>query len=166
MAAIAEQSGDPERSGRDCKQTPERVTWSLDTSSMDRAQAEPIIKVLLDLQRIGKHETSIALLDALLPMLSDPQQIRQVWYWQAEAYRALNKPKVAASLYLRSAGFSDELLTDPWGQYVRFYAAEALSEAGLIEDSRRIYEQLLRNTEATGHRAVILHKLQLLPLKK
>ena len=135
-------------------------------TSLDRGQAEPIIRVLLDLQRVGKHQVSIALFDLLLPLLTETQQIRQLWYWQAEAYRILNEPKAAASLYLRSAGFTDELLTDPWGQYARFYAAEALSEAGLIEDSRRIYKQLLQDTEATGRRAIILHKLQLLPMKK
>ena len=134
-------------------------------SPMDRSQAERIIRILLDMQRVGRHEASIALFDLLLPWLSDPQQSRQLRYWQAEAYRMLNQPKLAAHLYMHSAGFSDELLTDPWGQFARFNAAEALAEAALIEDSRRIYKQVLQETEATGHRAVILHKLQLLPAK-
>ncbi|MEN8129698.1 MAG: hypothetical protein ABFS45_05790 [Pseudomonadota bacterium] len=133
---------------------------------LERGQAERLIRGLLDLQRIGEYRSSIEWYDRLLPLLTDYQQRRQVWYWQAEAYRLLKRPAAAARLYLQSAGISDQLIADAWGLYTRFHAAEALAEAGLVEDARRIYRQLLSDTETPGRRAVILHKLRLLPLRK
>ncbi|MCP4408868.1 MAG: hypothetical protein GY807_14115 [Gammaproteobacteria bacterium] len=134
--------------------------------TLEHGQAESLIRGLLDLQRVGEYQNSIELYDKLLPLLTDHQQRRQVWYWQAEAYRLLKRPAAAARLYLQSAGISDQRITDAWGLYTRFHAAEVLSEAGLVEDARRIYRQLLSDTETPGRRAVILHKLRLLPLNQ
>jgi len=135
--------------------------------TLDNQQAERIMRVILDLQRIGEYESSIELYRVLLPLLSEPQQKRQVWYQQAEAYRMLKDLKMAACLYLQSAVFGEERInSDPWGQYTRFLAAGVLAEAGLIDDASRIYQQLLQDTEAPGRRAVILYKLQLLPLTR
>jgi tetratricopeptide (TPR) repeat protein len=154
-------------SGRDKMATKMLHEMLVKFKTLDSQQAERIMRVILDLQRIGEYKSSIELYGVLLPLLSEPQQKRQIWYRQAEAYRMLKDLKIAAFLYLQSAVFGEEgINSDPWGQYTRFLAAGTLTEAGLIDDASRIYQQLLQDTEAPGRRAVILYKLQLLPLTR
>lgn len=132
---------------------------------LDRAAWDRVLQVVFDLQTVGRHQDAIALFKNILQRPLDPQLQREILYWQADSYKALRDYPRAAWLYLKSATLLDARGLDPWGQTARFQAAEVLTEAGLREDSRRIYEGLLRVTREPERRAAIKYKLQELWLK-
>jgi tetratricopeptide (TPR) repeat protein len=133
---------------------------------LDRAAWDRVLQVVFDLQTVGRHEEAIALFKNILERPLEPQLQREILYWQADSYKALQDHSRAAWLYLKSATLLDVQGLDPWGQTARFQAAEVLADAGLPEDARRIYEGLLKVTRETERRAAIKYKLQELWLKK
>ena len=125
-----------------------------------------ILQVLFDLQTVNLYAESIAHFNQLLLLELEPKQRREILYWIAESYRGLEKFEQAALLYLQSAMLPSPDSMDPWGQTARFNAAESLQASGLIDDSRRIYEELLNITEDAARRSVLNHKIQQLWLKQ
>jgi hypothetical protein len=132
---------------------------------LDRAGWDRVLQVVFDLQTVGRHEDAITLFKNILQRPLEPQLQREILYWQADSYKALKDHSRAAWLYLKSATLLDAQGLDPWGQTARFQAAEVLTDAGLPEDARRIYEGLLQNTQEAARRAAIKYKLQELWLK-
>ncbi|HEY3487266.1 MAG TPA: tetratricopeptide repeat protein, partial [Gammaproteobacteria bacterium] len=132
---------------------------------LERAGWDRVLQVVFDLQTVGRHEDAIDLFKNILQRPLEPQLQREILYWQADSYKALEDHPRAAWLYLKSATLFDAQGLDPWGQTARFQAAEVLAEAGLTEDARRIYEELLRITPEPERRAAIKYKLQELWLK-
>ena len=55
---------------------------------------------------------------------------------------------------------------DPWAQTARYSAAESLQLAGLVDDARRVYQELLNVTEDAARRSVLSHKIQQLWLNQ
>jgi hypothetical protein len=133
---------------------------------LDKDQADRFMQVLFDLQTAKRHAAVITLFTALAPRITDPQQRREVLFWQADSYKAQGDYERAAWLYLQSATLLDPHAFDPWAQTSRFYAAEALAEAGLTEDARRIYEQLMQATSKPERQLVLRQKLQALRLQE
>jgi tetratricopeptide (TPR) repeat protein len=127
---------------------------------LDRAAWDRLLQVIFDLQTVGRHEDAIDLFKNILQRPLEPQLQREILYWQADSYKALNDHTRAAWLYLKSATLLDAQGLDPWGRTARFQAAEVLTAAGLPEDARRIYEGLLRVTREPERRAAIKYKLQ------
>jgi hypothetical protein len=125
-----------------------------------------ILQVLFDLQTVNLYAESIAHFNQLLLLELDPKQRREILYWIADSYRGLEKHEQAALLYLQSAMLPSPDAMDPWAQTGRFNAAESLQEAGLIDDARRIYEELLSITEDAARRSVLNHKIQQLWLNQ
>ncbi|HEX5056614.1 MAG TPA: tetratricopeptide repeat protein [Gammaproteobacteria bacterium] len=132
---------------------------------LDRTAWDRILQVVFDLQTVGRHEDAITLFKNILQRPLEPQLQREILYWQADSYKALHDFPRAAWLYLKSATLLDARGLDPWGQTARFQAAEVLAEAGLPEDARRIYEDLLKVTREPERRAAIKYKLQELWLR-
>ena len=133
------------------------------------AKAEPtdrILQVLFDLQTVNLYAESIAHFNQLLLLELEPKQRREILYWIADSYRGLEKYELAALLYLQSAMLPSPDSMDPWAQTARFNAAESLQESGLVDDSRRIYEELLSITEDAARRSVLNHKIQQLWLNQ
>ena len=125
-----------------------------------------ILQVLFDLQTVNLYTESIAHFNQLLLLELEPKQRREILFWIADSYRGLAKFEQAALLYLQSAMLPSPDSMDPWAQTARFNAAESLQESGLIDDSRRIYEELLSITEDAARRSVLNHKIQQLWLKQ
>ena len=69
-------------------------------------------------------------------------------------------------LYLQSAMLPAPNSMDPWAQTARFNAAESLQLAGLTDDARRIYQELLSITDDSARRSVLSHKIQQLWLNQ
>jgi tetratricopeptide (TPR) repeat protein len=132
----------------------------------DRDLVDRILQVVFDLQAVQQHEAAIAHLQALLKRSTDPQQRREILFWMADSYKALGDYQRAAFLYLRSATLYDPRAMDPWGQTARYNAAEQLASAGMIDDARRLYEQLLSVTREPARRAVLRQNIQQLWLKE
>ena len=121
-------------------------------------------QVIFDLQTIERHDLALPLFRALSAVALPPQAHRELLFWQAESQRALGRRRVAAELFLRSAGYHDLFSMDPWAQTARFYAAETLADAGLTEDARLIYDALITVTEDQARRATLRQRIQRLPL--
>lgn len=134
-------------------------------SELTADQLDRALQVVFDLQTVGKHKEALALFEHLRKRPLTDQTHRELLFWMADSYRSLAELSLAAAYYLRSATLIDGFGLDPWGQTAKFRAAEVLTEAGLIEDARRIYENLMRVTTAADRRAVLKYKLQELWLK-
>jgi hypothetical protein len=129
-------------------------------------QADRFLQVLFDLQTLKRDKEAIALFTALQPRLTSQKQLREVLFWIADSYKALGQYEQAGYLYLRSALFVDNRGLDPWGQTARFFAAENLEEAGLIEDARSIYQGLYRVAQDENRKIVLRQRLQQLQLQE
>jgi tetratricopeptide (TPR) repeat protein len=103
-------------------------------------------------------------LKKLYTRATESQQQREILFWMADAVRGEAKFEEAAELYFRSASFNNDG-NDVWGQSSRYRAAEALAEAGLIQDARRVYESLLELTTDSKRRVILERALQQLWLK-
>ena len=119
-----------------------------------------ILQVLFDMQTVGMHEQAIAHFNYLLQLELEPEQRREIIYWIADSWRGMEKYEQAALLYLQSAMLPAPDAMDPWAQTARFNAAESLQKAGLVDDARRIYEDLLAVTDDAARRSVLNHKIQ------
>jgi len=135
-------------------------------SEADPESTDRILQVLFDLQTVNLYAESIAHFNQLLLLELEPKQHREILYWIADSYRGLEQFELAALLYLQSAMLPAPDSMDPWAQTARFNAAESLQESGLVDDSRRIYEELLSITEDAARRSVLNHKIQQLWLKQ
>ncbi len=129
------------------------------------AQLDRWVQVVFDLQTVQAHRQALTLFDALLERELSPQRRRELLFWQADSWRALKDPAQAAYLYLRSATLPDAAAMDPWAQTARYHAAQALAEAGLLGDARRLYQALLNSTQEPGRRAVLRNEIQRLQLQ-
>ncbi len=119
-----------------------------------------ILQVLFDLQTVDLDEQAIQHFYQLLRLDIEPRQRREILYWIADSYSALKKYDQAALLYLQSAMLPAPDAMDQWAQSARFNAAENLQKSGLVDDARRIYEELLANTEDAARRSVLNNKIQ------
>ena len=123
-------------------------------------QTDRILQVLFDLQSVGLDADAITHFNQLLLVDIESRRRREILYWIADSYRALQQYDRAALLYLQSAMMPGPDSMDPWAQTARFSAAESLQSSGLIDDARRIYDALLRVTDDPARRSVLNHKIQ------
>ena len=119
-----------------------------------------ILQVLFDLQTLKADEQAIRHFRALMNKPIEPRQRREILFWMADSFKALEQYERAALLYLQSAMFVGPEAMDPWAQTARYNAAESLQKAGLIDDARRIYEALLKVTKEPARRSVLRHNIQ------
>jgi len=140
-------------------------TLAESAGELPRRQVDRLVQVLFDLQTVEQHEAAYALFETLFAQVEEAALRRELLYWMADSRRAQSRHREAARLYLRSAGLHRADAMDPWAQTARYQAAKSLAEAGLVEDARRIYRQLLGVTEDTARRAVLERELQQLWLQ-
>jgi len=124
------------------------------------ADTDRILQVLFDLQTLKADERAIRHFRQLMNTAIDPRQRREILFWMADSFKALEQYEKAALLYLQSAMFIGPEAMDPWAQTARYNAAEALQKAGLVDDARRIYEALLKVTREPARRSVLRHNIQ------
>lgn len=134
-------------------------------ADLEEAQLDRWVQVVFDLQTVAAHEQALALFAALAHRDMAPQRRRELLFWQADSWLALGNPARAAYLYLQSATLTDAAAMDPWAQTARYHAAQALAEAGLLEDARRVYQTLLNSTREPGRSALLRNEIQRLQLR-
>ena len=132
---------------------------------LDKLATDRFMQVLFDLQTIDEHDKAYDLFDKLLNQTGSFQLQREILFWMADSRKAQKQFAEAAVLYLRSADFPGQALPDIWGQSALYQAAEALTEANLVSDARRIYSQLLNVSKDEARRAVLQRRLQQLWLR-
>lgn len=127
---------------------------------------DKLVQVIFDLQSVHRHEDAVVLLRRLLaavPVTSaaaDAKWRREMYYWIADSYKALQQYQDAARMYLRSALWLDAAAMDPWAQSARYQAADALARAGFREDAANLYRGLLQVTRDPGRRTVLQNRIQ------
>lgn len=131
---------------------------------MDAKQVDRFLQVLFDLQTLKRDKEAIALFNALQPRLTTQKQQRELLFWMADSYKSLGQKEQAGYLYMRSAILLDGIGLDPWGQTARFFAAESLADAGLVNDARHLYKGLLRVAQDENRKMVLRQRLQHLQL--
>ncbi|MBD3671529.1 MAG: hypothetical protein HUJ29_12240 [Gammaproteobacteria bacterium] len=124
------------------------------------------MQVVFDLQTVKEHEVAIELFTSLLAQNSNLRLRRELHFWIADSYRELEQPELATAHYLKSAALSGGGEGQLWAQSAKYQAAQALAEAGLYDDARTLYRQLLRATEDTERKAVLRQEMQDLRLKQ
>jgi tetratricopeptide (TPR) repeat protein len=125
-----------------------------------------ILQILFDLQTVNLLEQAIIHFNRLLQLSIEPKQHREILFWIADSFKALKKYDQAALLYLQSAMLPGPEVLDLWAQTARFNAAESLQKSGMVDDARRIYEELLRVTKDPARRSFLNHNIQQLWLNQ
>jgi len=134
------------------------------SSQVEAETADAILQVIFDLQSVGENEAAYDLLAKMYDRVSSDTQKREILFWMADAMRNAKKFQKAAELYFRSALHGSDGF-DEWGQTARYHAAQALADAGLIDDARRIYEALLKVSRDPKRVLTLEQQLQRLWLK-
>jgi tetratricopeptide (TPR) repeat protein len=124
------------------------------------ADTDKVLQVLFDLQTLKANEQAIKHFRKLLNLALEPRQRREILFWMADSFKAMNQYERAALMYLQSAMFNGPDSMDPWAQTARYNAAESLQKAGLVDDARRVFESLLAVTKEPARRSVLRHNIQ------
>jgi len=124
------------------------------------------MQVVFDLQTVEAHEQAYQLFESLLAKVELPKITRELYYWMAESRKAQKRYADAAALYLKSS--ESKILPQPdlWAQSAMYQAAQALADAGLVDDAGRLYKKLLRVTKDEARRGQLQRRLQQLWLKR
>lgn len=130
------------------------------------AQVDRLLQVIFDLQTMGEHKQVIELLSMVLTKTPGVETQREIFFWIADSYKADDAYRQAARYYMKSATHIKNKANDPWAQTARYQAAESLAKAGLLNDARNLFKQLLEVTREPARRAVLQHELQKLWLLK
>lgn len=130
------------------------------SQSLDGEWLNRLMQVVFDLQKVDQHSIAIALFKLIEEKTSEKILHRELKFWMAESYQALKKYERSSHLYLTSAKMIAEKSSDPWAQTALYRAAETMMLAGLINDARKLYQDLLKVTESKSRRANIEQKLQ------
>ena len=132
----------------------------------DKETVDRFIQVVFDLQTVEAHEQAYKLFARLLTKIDLPKIRRELYYWMAESRKAQQRYADAAALYLRSSESNVLPQPDLWAQSAMYQAAQALADAGMIDDAARLYKTLLRITSDEARRGQLQRRLQQLWLKR
>lgn len=132
----------------------------LATQTLNNDWYNRLMQVIFDLQKVDQHAIAIELFALLEEKTTEAELRRELKFWMAESYHSLKKYERSAHLYLTSAKLILEKQSDPWAQTALYRAAESMMLAGLIDDARALYQQLLKTTESKSRQANIRQKLQ------
>lgn len=137
----------------------------LSRQEFDREVADRVLQPIFDLQSVGHGAAAFELLQYMYDRVVTEKQKREVLLWMGDARKSEEEYEIAAEYYLRSA-FAGSGPYDEWGQSARYHTAEALVDARLYEDARRIYEQLLTEVGEGKRAAALQRRLQELWVEK
>ncbi|GMR01092.1 MAG: hypothetical protein BMS9Abin19_0446 [Gammaproteobacteria bacterium] len=135
-------------------------------TSITRAELDRFIQVVFDFQTVQQHQQAIKLFDLVSLENLDEKLKREIFFWKAESYFSLEKYDRAALFYLESARAVAEAEHDLWGQSARFKAGKALMLAGIYDDAKKVFSDLLIITASDSRKAIINQNLQKIRLLK
>ena len=152
-ANLAIYSGDVERGERILRELIEPA------ESFEPDIANRIVQLLFDLQSVDRYETAYELFKMMQERVVSKEQKREMYFWIGDALKGMGQYAQAAESYIRSAVYGDQDF-DIWGQTARYHAAEALTQEGMLEDARKMYEGLLRVTTDPSRVMSLQRKMQ------
>lgn len=135
-----------------------------ENEKLERQVLDRYLQVVFDLQARKAHDEAVELFELVIDYVKDVKLQRELYFWMADSRKAQDNFVSAARWYLKSAMLTDPKAMDPWAQAARYQAASVLAKAGLIDDARKIYQNLLRVTEDKSRVAVLERELQQLKL--
>ena len=125
-----------------------------------RDEIDRLLQVVFDLQAAGLNREVLPVLNAIPVPRGAIQLRRELLFWTADSWKALDEPETAARLYLDSALLPGPETLDPWAQTALYQAADQLTAAGLDGDAGAIYRRLLKHTRDPARRAVLQNRLR------
>ncbi len=134
--------------------------------TITRAELDRFMQVVFDFQTVQQHQRAINLFDLVSLEHLDEKLKREIYFWKAESYFALEKYDQAALFYLESARAVAEAEYDIWGQSARFKAGKALMLAKIYDDAKKVFSDLLIVTASDSRKAIINQNLQQIRLLK
>lgn len=135
-------------------------------SAITSAELDHYIQVVFDFQTVQQHQQAIDLFE-LISFDKLPDKLkREIYFWKAESFFALKQYDRTALNYLSSARAVKNAGNDLWAQSARFKAAESLVRAGIFDDAKKIYSDLLLVTSSESRKALIKQNLQKIRLLK
>jgi len=137
-----------------------------ETPFTDNPTLDRFMQVVFDLQTIEAHEQAYQLFEVLLTKIELPKVQRELYYWMAESRKAQARYADAAALYLKSSESKQGPQPDLWAQSALYQAAEALGNAGLVDDAARLYKKLILITKDEARRGQLQRRIQQLWLKR
>jgi len=124
------------------------------------------IQVLFDFQTVQQHENALYLFDLIKPAWLNDKLKREIYFWKAQSHYALEQYDQSALFYLKSASALKSEENDLWGQSAKFKAAGALLKAGIYDDAKKVYSDLLLITLSESRKSLIKQNLQQIRLLK
>jgi len=123
------------------------------------AQTDAVLQPIFDLQTVGEHALALPLLRQVDARAPRGKHQREIAFWRAQSHAGAGRQRRAAELFLHSAMQADDSF-DRWGRAARLRAAEALVEAGLFGDARRLLQDLLVGATSDARRLRLRAELQ------
>lgn len=127
-----------------------------DTAALPAEQAHAALQLLLEMREAGGQVQAERLLQQLLP-LAPAFMHKDIRYAQGEIAESAGRHQAAAQAFLQAVMLTGA--RDPFAQTARLRAAESLARAGLKEDARRQYQQLLKGTKDSAQQGSIRRAL-------
>ncbi len=142
-----------------------RKTFS-ENAKISRDELDRYIQVVFDFQTVQQHERAIRLFDIVSLGGLDEKLKREIYFWKAESYFSLKQYDRAALFYLESSRAVADAEHDLWGQSARFKAGQALMQAEIYDDAKKVFSDLLLVTASDSRKAIINQNLQKIRLLK
>lgn len=134
--------------------------------SITYKELDRYIQVVFDFQTVQQHEAALRLF-ALVSMKGLNEKLkRELFFWKAESFFSLRNYDRAALNYLESAQAVKDGEHDLWAQSARFKAGQSLVLAGIYDDAKKVYSELLEITVSDSRKALINQNLQKIRLLK
>lgn len=128
-------------------------------SALTAAQTDAVLQPIFDLQALDRHALALPLLGRVDALAPAGKHRREIAFWLAESYAGAGDPRLAAAAFLRSAMAGADSF-DRWGRAARLRAAEALLDARLFADARRLLQDLLAAAATDARRIQLQQALQ------
>lgn len=137
-----------------------------ENARITREELDRYIQVVFDFQTVQQHERAIRLFDIVSLEKLDEKLKREIYFWKAESYFSLQEYDRAALYYLESSRAVADAEHDLWGQSARFKAGQALMQAEIYDDAKKVFSDLLLVTDSDSRKAIINQNLQKIRLLK
>jgi hypothetical protein len=142
----------------------DRLLQILDSAEhVEEQELDRLLQVVFDLQAISRDDLALKVFEAVGPFAHTVRQRRELLYWMGESQIGEGRFAEGADLFLQSSEVAGQQL-DLWGQSARFRAAEALVDAGLLQDAFNVYRSLLKESSDENRQFQLRQKLQNLKL--
>lgn len=145
--------------GRFDKGAEKIIKWLSNSDLLTGEAVDRVLQPIFDLQAVLQDELSLSLLDKVSAQTNSARHKREILFWKAQSYEAMEDRIIAAQYYLRSALEKDNGY-DQWGHSARYHAASNLMEAGNYSDARALFNGLLKATIDASRRGTIKQALQ------